>query len=232
MNGSARSGSARSGSARERIGPQRHSVRGRPLVQNTSFTLGSSTETVVAETLGGSSAQVASASATGGTADHCLLDECTLAAPRLPNEVTILVRAYQIRPDGEIQVKYDPDGSRTGTPTPPSVAVAEYSCDDPTCTAALGPDLVVQVDPAPIPPIGPGTRRRGRRGPCVPRHHDHQRRGGRGVRHRGRAPAVRGRPAARVGGVRVHRGRLPRGAPLGLLGGRLRPPARSRARSS
>jgi hypothetical protein len=36
--------------------------------------------------------------------------------------------------------------------------VAEYSCDDPSCTAALGPDLVVQSDPTPAPPIVPGTR--------------------------------------------------------------------------
>ncbi len=160
VNGSARSGSARSGSARSgsaRSGSARSAIPsdGDPLVQNTSFTLGSSTETVLTEGLASSSTPLASAT---GAADHCLLDDCTLAAPRLPNEVTILVRAYQIRPDNEIPVEYDPDGSRSGTPTPPSVVVAEYSCDDPSCTAALGPDLVVQSDPEPTPPIVPHTR--------------------------------------------------------------------------
>jgi len=33
--------------------------------------------------------------------------------------------------------------------------VAEYSCDDPSCTAALGPDLVVRVDPPPAPGVSP-----------------------------------------------------------------------------
>ncbi|MCG6926400.1 MAG: hypothetical protein LJF30_13955, partial [Acidobacteria bacterium] len=160
VNGSARSGSARSGSARSgsaRSGSARSAIPsdGDALVQNTSFTLGSSTETVIGESTAFSSTQLASAES---SADHCLLDECTLAAPRLPNEVTILVRAYQIREDADIPVRYDPDGSRTGTPTPPSVVVAEYSCDDPSCTAALGPDLVVQSDPEPTPPIVPDTR--------------------------------------------------------------------------
>jgi hypothetical protein len=154
VNGSARSGSARSGSARSGSARSAIPSDGDPLVQNTSFTLGSSTETALTESL----ASPSTLTSPPGSADHCLIDECTLAAPRLPNEVTILVRAYQIREDGDIPVKYDPDGSRTGTPTPPSVAVAEYSCDDPSCTAALGPDLTVQTDPVPDPPILPGTR--------------------------------------------------------------------------
>jgi hypothetical protein len=163
VSGSARSGSARSGSARSgsaRSGSARSAIPsdGDPLVQNTSFTLGSSTETVLGGTLEASAPMASASTSSTGAAQNCLIDDCTLAAPRLPNEVTLLVRAYQIRPDGEIPVKYDPDGSRTGTPTPPSVAVAEYSCDDPSCTAALGPDLVVQTDPAPDPPIVPDTR--------------------------------------------------------------------------
>jgi hypothetical protein len=162
VSGSARSGSARSGSARSgsaRSGSARSAIpsEGDPLVQNTSFTLGSSTELGEASASSTTSLELLSA-AEETAADHCRIDLCTLAAPRLPNEVTILVRAYQIKPDGDIPVKYDPDGSRTSTPTPPSVAVAEYSCDDPSCTAALGPDLVVQTDPTPAPPIVPNTR--------------------------------------------------------------------------
>jgi hypothetical protein len=162
VSGSARSGSARSGSARSgsaRSGSARSAIPsdGDPLVQNTSFTLGSSTETTLTGGFDASSALLASTSDTT-SGEGCLIDECTLAAPRLPNEVTILVRAYQIKQDGQIPVEYDPDGSRTGTPTPPSVAVAEYSCDDPSCTAALGPDLVVQTDPERMPAIEPYTR--------------------------------------------------------------------------
>jgi hypothetical protein len=67
--------------------------------------------------------------------------------------VDILIRAYQITPTANIpaELRYDPDGTRTGTATQPSVAIAEYSCDDPSCTAALGPDLVVQATPPPTP---------------------------------------------------------------------------------
>jgi hypothetical protein len=150
VNGSARSGSARSGSARS--GSARSAVPsdGDPLVQNTSFTLGSSTEIASGGATAFSSTMPA---AFTGASANCRLDECTLAAPRLPNEVTILVRAYQISPSPT--VVYDPDGSQTGTPTPPSVAVAEYSCDDPSCTAALGPDLVVQTEPVPAPSVNP-----------------------------------------------------------------------------
>ena len=147
VNGSARSGSARSGSARSGSARSAIPSDGDTLVQNTSFTLGSST---VSPGVGLAATQFAAT-----TSDHCRIDECTLAAPRLPNEVTILVRAYQITPSPA--VVYDPDGSVTGTPTPPSVAVAEYSCDSPSCTAALGPDLVVQRIPAPTPSIVPNS---------------------------------------------------------------------------
>jgi len=152
VSGSARSGSARSGSARSAIPSE-----GDPLVQNTSFTLGSSTD--LTNTPNGTVSAMSLTTPTGAST-NCLIDDCTLAAPRLPNEVTILVRAYQITDSVNIpvQLRYDPDGSRTGTPTPPGVAVAEYSCDDPSCTAALGPDLVVQSDPAPAPPVVPNTR--------------------------------------------------------------------------
>jgi hypothetical protein len=146
VSGSARSGSARSGSARSGSARSAIPSDGDPLVQNTSFNLGSSTVT-------GSTALAATQLAS--TSDHCRIDQCTLAAPRLPNEVTILVRAYQVTPNPA--VVYDPDGSVTGTPTPPSVAVAEYSCDSPSCTAAIGPDLVVQRSPAPTPTIVPNT---------------------------------------------------------------------------
>jgi hypothetical protein len=151
VNGSARSGSARSGSARS--GSARSAVPsdGDALVQNTSFTLGSSVETTSGGTSALSSAELGCPAPSG---DNCRIDCCTLAAPRLPNEVTILVRAYQIKPTSEIPVVYDPEG-RQGDPTPPSVTVAEYSCDDPSCTAALGPDLVVQTGPPPSPIVSP-----------------------------------------------------------------------------
>jgi hypothetical protein len=154
VNGSARSGSARSGSARSGSARSAIPSDGDPLVQNTSFTLGSSTETALEGGLETSTFLASASTSTTGSAEHCLIDECTLAAPRLPNEVTILVRAYQIAANPPVE--YDPDGSRTGTPTPPSVAVAEYSCDEPSCTAALGPDLVVQT-PEPAPAIEPST---------------------------------------------------------------------------
>jgi len=147
VNGSARSGSARSGSARSGSARSAIPSDGDPLVQNTSFTLGSSTD-LTSSPLG-----MTSLAAPTGASTNCLLDDCTLAAPRLPNEVTILVRAYQINPSPD--VVYDPDGSQTGEPTPPSVAVAEYSCDDPSCTAALGPDIVVRVSPPPTPSVSP-----------------------------------------------------------------------------
>jgi hypothetical protein len=153
VNGSARSGSARSGSARSGSARSAIPSDGDPLVQNTSFTLGTSTDDPSLATATSSTLLTSATTAS----DHCRIDECTLAAPRLPNEVTILLRAYQIKPTSEIPVLYDPDGSQTGTPTPPSVAVAEYSCDDPSCTAALGPDLAVQTSPAPAPSIVPNT---------------------------------------------------------------------------
>ena len=153
VNGSARSGSARSGSARSGSARSAIPSDGDPLVQNTSFTLGSSTDLT---STGTGALSAMSATTPTGASTNCLIDDCTLAAPRSPNEVTILVRAYQITPSPA--VVYDPDGSMTGTPTPPSVAVAEYSCDDPSCTAALGPDLVVRRVPAPTPSIVPNTR--------------------------------------------------------------------------
>jgi hypothetical protein len=147
VNGSARSGSARSGSARSAIPSD-----GDPVVQNTSFTLGSSTSSGTATGTASASTQT---STTSTASSYCRIDLCTLAAPRLRNEVTILLRAYQINPNPT--VVYDPDGSITGTPTRPSVAVSEYSCSDPSCTAALGPDLVVQTSPPPAPSIVPNT---------------------------------------------------------------------------
>ena len=153
VSGSARSGSARSGSARSGSARSAIPSDGDPLVQNTSFTLGSSTDLT---STGTGTLSATNATTPTGASTNCLIDDCTLAAPRSPNEVTILVRAYQVA--ASPTVVYDPDGSVTGTPTPPSVAVAEYSCDDPSCTAALGPDLVVQPSPAPSPSITPNTR--------------------------------------------------------------------------
>lgn len=150
--GSARSGSARSGSARSGSARSAIPFDGDPLVHNTSFTLGSSTSLTTAQS---GAVATTSATAAGSAGLGCRVDECSLAAPRFPNEVTILVRAYQITQDPD--AIYDPDGSRTGIPTPPSVAAAEYSCDDPSCTAALGPDLVVQTDPMPSPSVTPTT---------------------------------------------------------------------------
>jgi hypothetical protein len=150
VNGSARSGSARSGSARSGSARSAIPSDGDPVVQNTSFTLGSSTDSGTATGTASASTQLASTAS-----NYCRIDTCTLAAPRLRNEVTILLRAYQINPSPT--VVYDPDGSITGTPTRPSVAVSEYSCSDPSCTAALGPDLVVQTSPAPAPSIVPNS---------------------------------------------------------------------------
>ena len=90
VSGSARSGSARSGSARSGSARSAIPSDGDPLVQNTAFTLASSTVLPSSE-ISAASTQVSAAAAGTG----CRIDECTLAAPRLPNEATILVRAYR-----------------------------------------------------------------------------------------------------------------------------------------
>ncbi len=225
VNGSARSGSARSGSARS--GSARSAVPsdGDPLVQNTSFTLGSSVETTSG---GGSALSSAELACPAPSGDHCRIDCCTLAAPRLPNEVTILVRAYQVKPTSPDPGRVRPGGSKSGDPTPPSVAVAEYSCDDPSCTAALGPDLAVQTSPAADARANP-TRVKAGAQVVVPDHHAQQPGRGRGVRHRG-APALRRRPGAPVDGLRIHGTGLRQGAPLELQRVGACPGGTSRAR--
>jgi len=111
------------------------------LIQNTTFTLGSST-TVVTSGGAGTTGTTACDPTTGGG----LIGDCTLAAPRSPNEVTITLRAYQISPNPP--AIFDPYGDILGTPNPPSVAVADYWCDGPNkgCNFVQnGPDLVAPV---------------------------------------------------------------------------------------
>ena len=221
VNGSARSGSARSGSARSGSARSAIPSDGDPLVQNTSFTLGSSTD-LTSSADGALSAT--SPRPRRGASTNCRIDDCTLAAPRLPNEVTILVRAYQItaEPDRSCTTR---TAAGRATPTPPSVAVAEYSCDDPSCTAALGPDLVVQASPAPTPSVNPTRVKAGQQVTFPTVTITNEGVDGR-VRHRRGAEAVRRRPGARVGGVRVHRGGLQQACPRWDCSGR-RPAGRN-----
>jgi hypothetical protein len=145
--------SGRSLSGRSLSGRSAAPSDGQTAVQATSFTLASSATTTSS-----------GFAATQSTFTGCLIDQCTLAAPRFPDQVTILLRAYQITDNATIQnsgaPRYDPDGSRTGTATPPSTAVMGYSCTDPSCVSALGPDLAVQTNPAPSP-VSPTTVKAG-----------------------------------------------------------------------
>ena len=122
------------------------------LVLNTTFTLESS-ETVTAP----GPATFAAVSAAGLGCDPVtgagLIGECTMAAPRPPNETTITVRAYQITQNPS--AIFDPHGDITGTATPPAVTVADYWCTSAAegCAFAQnGPDLAV-----PDPPANPAT---------------------------------------------------------------------------
>ena len=92
------------------------------IIQNTSFTMGSSTADFLATGSG-----TGSQTTFGCPGGFGRIGECTQAAPRLPNTVTITLRAYQI----------------TATPTrvynpevaPPAIAVAEYACKTESCIA-------------------------------------------------------------------------------------------------
>ena len=109
------------------------------LVQNSTFTLGSST--AVSGTSSTSSGPYA-ASDCNATTGVGLIGDCTMAAPRTPNEVTITVRAYQVTANPT--AIYDPYGEH-GTPNPPSAIVAEYWCTGSEGGCAFvedGPDLV------------------------------------------------------------------------------------------
>jgi CARDB len=109
------------------------------IAQNASFTLGSSTTV----TSGGPLTTTSCDPTTGGG----LIGDCTLAAPRSPNQVTITLRAYQITQNPS--VIYDPYGVGNGgtlpAANPPSIAVADYWCSGPNqgCNYVQnGPDLV------------------------------------------------------------------------------------------
>jgi hypothetical protein len=109
------------------------------ILQNTSFTMGSST-----------AGYVASGSGTGSQTNFGCpggwgrIGECTLAAPRLPNTVTVTLRAYQIT--ASPTRVFNPDAA------PPAIGVGEYACKTDSCLAATGPDLAV-----PDPPANPAT---------------------------------------------------------------------------
>jgi len=109
-------------------------------IQNTSFTLGSSTAEYLPLPSGsGSGSQPPSCPGVWGR-----IGDCTLAAPRLPNTVTITLRAFQVT---EHPVReYNPEIA------PPSLAVAEYSCKSDACLYESGPDLAV-----PEPPVDPSN---------------------------------------------------------------------------
>jgi hypothetical protein len=108
-------------------------------LQNTSFTMGSSTPEYLPS--GSGTGSQTNLGCPGGWGR---LGECTLAAPRLPNTVTVTLRAYQITPS-PTRI-FNPDVA------PPAVGVAEYACKTSDCLAATGPDLA-----APDPPANPAT---------------------------------------------------------------------------
>ncbi len=117
------------------------------LVQNTTFTLASSTTA----TSGATSYATLTASSGGcdPTTGGGLVAECTMAAPRRANEVTITVRAYQI--SANPARRWDPFGEFGGPATPPSVTVADYWCTSSAEGCPFtedGPDLAVQTPTA------------------------------------------------------------------------------------
>ena len=129
------------------------------LVSNTTFTLESS-DTVTAPTT--FSALAVTGLGCDPTTGAGLIGECTMAAPRPPNETTITVRAYQITQFPS--VIFDPHGDLTGTATPPSVTVADYWCTSAAegCPFTQdGPDLAVPDPPTPPPNVTPTTVRAG-----------------------------------------------------------------------
>jgi hypothetical protein len=136
------------------------------LVSNTTFTLESSDTVTPPTTFSAFSATSAVSAVTGLGCDPTtgagLIGECTMAAPRPPNETTITVRAYQITEFPS--VIYNPHGDG-GTPaTPPSITVADYWCTSAAegCPFTQdGPDLAVPVTPTPPPNVTPTTVRAG-----------------------------------------------------------------------
>ena len=131
----------------------RNPVPSDSLVQNSTFTLGSSEA--------GTSGALRTAAVTSAAAGGCdangsgLIAECTKAAPRDPNQVIVTLRAYQVKPDGEITRKFDPNGDEGGA-TPPSLFVAESSCTEPRHPGCVfvtdGPDLAVASSTAEVSP--------------------------------------------------------------------------------
>jgi hypothetical protein len=124
------------------------------LVQNTTFTLASDTT----ETAGAQVASLASLEGEGCDAETGggRFGECILFAPRLPNQVTITIRAHQVV-ENPSRV-WNPYGDIEGEPqTLPSVIVADYWCtgaDDPSeCPFDQdGPELVPDTDSAQVEP--------------------------------------------------------------------------------
>ena len=108
-------------------------------IQNTSFTMGSSTANYLA--FGSGTGAQTNFGCTNGFGR---IGECTLAAPRLPNTVTVTLRAYQVTPNPTRL--YKPEEA------PPAIAIAEDSCKTEDCIAKSGPDLAV-----PEPPAAPAT---------------------------------------------------------------------------
>ncbi len=113
-------------------------------LQNTSFTMGSSTADYLGAGSGSGSQTNFGCSPTNGAGR---IGECTLAAPRLPNTVTVTLRAYQVT--ASPARVYDP------VVTPPAITVAEYSCKTADCLQTFGPDLSVPtasgVSPTDVP---------------------------------------------------------------------------------
>ena len=119
------------------------------LVQNTTFTLASDT-TATSSGNGFASVNFLDTEGCDPETGGGRFGKCTLFAPRMPNQVTFTVRAYQIT--GNPSPVWNPHGPVNGIPnvpaTVPSVTVADYWCtgEDPADDCAFaqdGPELMV-----------------------------------------------------------------------------------------
>ncbi len=121
------------------------------LVQNTTFTMASDVTASSTSQLrsAGSLSSEGCDPVTGGGR----FGVCTLFAPRLPNQVTITIRSYQI---GEEPTRvWNPHGDPGSPQTLPSVIVADYWCEsyaDGCSFVQDGPELVPDTETADVEP--------------------------------------------------------------------------------
>ena len=122
------------------------------LVQNTTFTMASDATASSASQL--RSIDALSSEGCDPVTGGGRFGECTLFAPRRPNQVTITIRSYQIN-DEPTRV-WNPHGDIPGFPqTLPSVIVADYWCEsyaDGCSFVQDGPELAPDAETADVEP--------------------------------------------------------------------------------